>query len=108
MTTKESAVKKQYNANKEAKVGDVCVCPSCRTEFTKTQHQQAFCKSKAGTECKDKYWNTVTPTKRNNKTRISPASARFMATQADIRRDRRERSYEDNFHPHEDYALGQW
>lgn len=29
--------------------------------------------------CKDKYWNTVTPTKRNNTTRISPANAAYKS-----------------------------
>ena len=67
-----------YNLNKKAKVGDECICPSCGTKFIKSNYQQAFCKTKKGTICKDKYWNTVTPTKRKNTTRISPASAAFM------------------------------
>ena len=50
------------------------------SEFLKTNYQQAFCKSRKGTKCKDKYWNTVTPEKRNNTTRISPASAAYMAS----------------------------
>jgi hypothetical protein len=74
-------IKSRYNLNKSLKVGDDCVCPSCGTKFTKTNYQQAFCKTKSGTVCKDKYWNTVTPNKRNNKTRISPANARFMSKQ---------------------------
>lgn len=67
-----------YALNKFAKVGDTCVCPSCDTSFIKESYQQAFCKSKGGTVCKDKYWNTVTPQKRNNTTRISPSSAAWM------------------------------
>lgn len=59
----------RYKLNKSAKIGDKIICPSCRTEFVKTQHQQAFCKSFGGTICKDKYWNTVTPEKRCNTTR---------------------------------------
>ena len=70
-------IRDRYKFNKDVKVGDTCICPSCGTSFVKSNYQQAFCKSKSGTKCKDKYWNTVTPTKRNNKTRISPASARF-------------------------------
>lgn len=66
---------------KEAGVGTECKCPSCRTMFTKTNYQQAFCKTKGGTVCKDNYWNNVTPSKRNNKTRISPASAAYMEMQ---------------------------
>ena len=76
-------IKQLYENAKQAKVGATCRCPSCGTEFVKTNYQQAFCKSKCGTVCKDKYWNTVTPEKRNNTTRISPASAKFMATRYD-------------------------
>ena len=72
-------IKTRYELNKNANVGDNCICPSCGTLFEKTNYQQAFCKTKNGTKCKDKYWNTVTPEKRNNTTRISPANARYMA-----------------------------
>ena len=72
-----SKMKLKYNAAKAAKVGDIIICPSCNTSCVKSNYQQAFCKSKPGTECKDKYWNTVTPGKRNNTTRISPANAAF-------------------------------
>ena len=70
-------MKDRYNLNKDLKVGYDCVCPSCNNHFVKKTHQQVFCKTKNGTICKDKYWNTITPTKRNNKTRISPANARY-------------------------------
>lgn len=76
-------ITKIYNESKEAKVGSICKCPSCGTEFTKTNYQQAFCKSKSGTKCKDKYWNTVIPSKRNNTTRISPASKAYMDSRYD-------------------------
>lgn len=92
--------KAQYKANKEAKVGESCKCPSCNITFIKTQHQQAFCKSKPGTVCKDAYWNKVTPTKRNNTTRISPASRAFMEHLE------RNRDYDDS-HPFSSEALGQ-
>ena len=67
-------LRERYKLNKTTKVGDECVCPSCGTKFIKTNYQQAFCKSKGGTICKDKYWNTITPEKRCNTTRISPAT----------------------------------
>lgn len=67
-----------YSLNKAAKVGEELSCPSCGTVFIKSSYQQVFCKSRGGTICKDKYWNTVTPQKRCNTTRISPASAKFM------------------------------
>lgn len=66
-----------YYKNKNSKVGTECICPSCGTKFIKEHYQQVFCKSKGGTICKDKYWNTVTPKKRCNTTRISPANARY-------------------------------
>lgn len=71
-------IKKLYEDAKLSKVGSTCKCPSCRTEFIKSSYQQVFCKSKKGTKCKDKYWNTVTPEKRNNTTRISPASSLWL------------------------------
>lgn len=72
-------LKAKYAKAKAAKVGEEVICPSCGYVFIKSNYQQAFCKSKAGTQCKDAYWNTVIPTKRNNTTRISPASARWTA-----------------------------
>ena len=78
-------IQQRYTLNKSLKVGDNCICPSCGTEFVKGNYQQAFCKSKNGTICKDKYWNTVDPKKRCNTTRVSPASARYMAQQIEIR-----------------------
>jgi hypothetical protein len=76
-------LKERYKINKEAKRGEVCTCPSCGAEFVKTRADQAFCTTKKklhgtkDTRCKDFYWNSVTPTKRNNTTRISPANARY-------------------------------
>lgn len=79
--------RERYKRNKVAKVGAKIVCPSCGTEFIKTQHQQAFCKSLGGTICKDKYWNTVTPEKRCNTTRISPANRAYQARWKDSHND---------------------
>lgn len=72
-------LKERHKINKDTKIGDSCICPSCGTEFIKTNYQQVFCKSKSGTRCKDFYWNSITPSKRNNTTRISPANARYYA-----------------------------
>lgn len=91
-------IKERYKLNKSQVVGTVCICPSCGTSFIKTNYQQAFCKTKEKTVCKDKYWNTVTPTKRNNTVRISPANAAWQAKQEDIRDSR---SVYDDFHPFE-------
>lgn len=74
----KNKIKAKYELAKAAKVGDIINCPSCNTPFEKTHYQQAFCKTKGKTKCKDKYWNTVTPEKRNNTTRISPASAAWL------------------------------
>ena len=70
-------MKLKYKANKKAAVGQECVCPSCGSKFIKSSYQQVFCKTKGGTVCKDRYWNTVTPGKRNNTTRISQANAKY-------------------------------
>lgn len=85
----------RYRYNKSSKVGDELVCPACGTMFVKTNYQQAFCRTKGNTVCKDKYWNTVDPKKRNNTTRISPASRAWM--------ERMERADNeiDRFHPFE-------
>jgi len=76
-----------YNLNKASKVGSECICPSCQVSFIKGSYQQVFCKSKDGTKCKDKYWNTVDPNKRCNTTRISPASAAWSARKEEFRDD---------------------
>jgi hypothetical protein len=68
---------RRYYDNKNADVGDILYCPSCSKKFKKKHWQQVFCKHKDGTQCKDKYHNTVTPEKKNNTTRISPANAAF-------------------------------
>jgi hypothetical protein len=97
-------IKTRYKINKQAKTGDKLLCPSCGTEFVKTHYAQAFCKSKTGTQCKDKYWNTVTPEKRCNTTRISPASAAYMES-----RDRYTAIDDmDADHPFSSEGLGQW
>lgn len=87
----------------DAKIGETIVCPSCGTPHVKKSYQSVFCKSKRGTVCKDNFWNNVDPTKRCNRTRISPASAAWMAEQ-------RERMYDphDDEHPFSSDALGQW
>ena len=85
-------LKKLYETAKSAKVGEECTCPSCGSKFIKDNYQQAFCKSKAKTKCKDKYWNTVTPEKRNNTTRISPRNKQYqghLAIQREIERSRK-------------------
>lgn len=64
--------------NSTAPIGATCICPSCGESFIKKYSQQAFCRTKPSTQCKDKYYNTVDPKKRNNTTRISPASDAYM------------------------------
>ena len=89
-----------YEKNRDAKVGDVCRCPACLTEFTKEHYQQKFCKTRPKTFCKDYYWNNVDENKRNNTTRISPASAEYL-------RERINARAEDD-HPFSSEGLGQW
>ena len=103
-------IRERYKLNKEAKVGDSCVCPSCGSGFVKNSYQQAFCKTRTGMKCKDKYWNTVTPEKRNNTTRISPANAAWMARQERKRDLNGSLGFDphDCEHPCSGAALGQW
>lgn len=77
-------LKTAYNTAKQAKIGEEISCPSCGTKCVKSNYQQAFCKTKPGTQCKDFYWNNITPSKRNNTTRISPANARYMASKPSV------------------------
>ena len=117
MTTankQKTGIQAIYSANKASLVGDTCICPSCGSSFVKSHYQQAFCKNKPGTKCKDKYWNTVDPKKRNNTTRISPASARWMAKKAlereankieiDLDREQMELDYDGSWDAHQCYV----
>jgi hypothetical protein len=71
------------------------------------QYQQAFCKSRSGTKCKDKYWNTVDPNKRNNTTRISPASTKWLVRKEAQRWENMRNYIESQEHPFSSEALGQ-
>lgn len=78
-------IEERYKLNKDSKVGENLICPSCGSDFKKDNYQQAFCKTKAKTKCKDKYWNTVDPSKKNNTTRLSPANKAWTALNYDRR-----------------------
>lgn len=53
MANKKKRKKGLYQANKEAKVGEIIECPVCHTKFAKRQYSQAFCCG----WCKDKFHN---------------------------------------------------
>ena len=93
---------KQYDKNKSAKVGDTCICPACLSEFVKEHYQQKFCKSKPKTFCKDYYWNNVDENKRNNTTRISPASAEFMRERINARAEAEDFDDDQSWDAHKD------
>ncbi len=76
-----------------AKIGEIICCPSCGTNFVKKTYHSVFCKSKKGTKCKDNFWNNVDPSKRCNTTRISLASAAWMAQREE------QREYFDDYDP---------
>lgn len=101
---KKALIKAKQKCN-DAKIGSDITCPSCGSTHIKKSYQSVFCKTKGGTKCKDNYWNNVDHNKRNNITRISPASARWLET----RKEDRERSYDphDDEHPFSSEALGQ-
>ena len=46
-----------YETAKAAKTGALCVCPTCKKQFTKKSYQQAFCSNKGRNNCKDTFWN---------------------------------------------------
>lgn len=83
----KTQMKELYTTNKSMKVGDLCVCPSCGTKFTKNSYQQVFCKTKPKTICKDTYWNEIND---NRNKRMSDLS---------------DWSYD---HPFSSEGLGQW
>lgn len=97
-------IREKYSISKSAKVGTECICPSCNSKFIKSSYQQAFCKTKGKTVCKDAYWNTVDPNKRNNTTRISPASRAWMEKM----RDDYEMNHFYDEHLFSSEGLGQW
>ena len=45
--------KEIYKLNNDKKIGDKCICPICKCEFTKTHYAKAFCCN----ECKVKICN---------------------------------------------------
>ena len=94
MNNKKKSLKALYTTAKEAKVGTQAKCPSCGTMFEKTNYQQAFCKTQGGTVCKDNFWNNMTPSKRNNTTRISPANARFYTEHIEPLKSRSDFDYD--------------
>jgi hypothetical protein len=77
--TKIELLKQAYNLAKSLKVGDTFICPSCKTAEIKIQYNQAFCKSKEKTICKDYYWNNVDESKRNNMDRPTLKRVRFIS-----------------------------
>ncbi|MGB0849133.1 MAG: hypothetical protein ACPGSM_20535, partial [Thiolinea sp.] len=57
-TQAEIADMEQFLQNaKNAKVGEVVICPNCADEFRKRTYNQCFCCK----GCKDNYWNLVKP-----------------------------------------------
>ena len=55
-TQAEIADMEQFLQNaKNAKVGEVVICPNCANEFRKRTYNQCFCCK----GCKDNYWNLV-------------------------------------------------
>lgn len=98
-------LKAKYEINKSKSIGEEISCTMCNKKFVKKTKQQAFCGGRGDTKCKDKFWNTVTPNKKKNTTRISPASQRWLDTQ---RSERDYRDYDDDEHIFSSEALGQW
>ena len=60
-----------YEKAKAAKVGDKIMCAVCGKIFVKKTYNQAFCRSKGKANCKDRYWNTVSTTRRERALQFS-------------------------------------
>lgn len=101
-----------YSANKNKKVGERCICPSCGCNFVKKTYQQAFCNKKGKvnkhgqrTLCKDQYHNTI------NESRRPYNRDYYYGKISTAKMIERERSYEDwlededNCHPYSEDAF---
>jgi endogenous inhibitor of DNA gyrase (YacG/DUF329 family) len=97
---KINEMKHRYSVAEKSKIGVRINCPACSRLITKKSYQHKFCNKR----CKDFYWNNVIETKRNNVSRISPASRRYMAE----RDENRVFDPHDYEHPFSSEALGQW
>lgn len=49
--------------NRQAKVGEIIICPHCGERFVKSTYQQVFCCN----ECKEGYWNCHKPNRHYDK-----------------------------------------
>lgn len=54
-------MKERYDLNENYKAGETVHCPMCETQFSKKTYNHRFC----STSCKDEYWNTLKPERRN-------------------------------------------
>lgn len=52
-----------YAACKETNIGQTMTCPGCGKEIIKSSYHHTFCDQ----TCKDRYWNTIDPKKKNRK-----------------------------------------
>lgn len=77
--TKIELLKQAYNLAKSTKVGNIIICPSCGISEIKKHYNQAFCRSKEKTSCKDYYWNNIDERKRNNIDRPSLSRVKFVS-----------------------------
>jgi len=96
MSLSAKTMKRLYGLAEGSQVKSLITCPACYRGIIKKRPDHKFCDR----VCKDAYWNNVDPRKRNNTTRISPASARYMAS-----RPVREPDFDDDpsWDAHKDY-----
>lgn len=65
--------KARYEVNLSKKVGEICCCPSCGKDFKKKTYQQKF----HAKRCKDIYWNSVDPVRRERATLFSQLKPKY-------------------------------
>ncbi len=54
----------RYNIIKAAPKGTRCTCPGCGKIITKTAYNTIFCSNKGPHNCKDRFWTSVRPERR--------------------------------------------
>ena len=54
----------RYLEAKKKKIGEMIICPECGTQHVKHSKDHVFCSNKGAKNCKDLYWNRVSPVKR--------------------------------------------
>ena len=64
ITVNPSTAVDRYNIIKAAPKGTRCTCPGCGKIITKNAYNTIFCSNKGPHNCKDRFWTSVRPERR--------------------------------------------